>query len=65
MYFNIFLSFVQQREPSIFTKYQSLPPLFDDDAKEKGSLNFDVGRVKNVFESFEAYKNKIEDKYDR
>lgn len=65
LYFNIFLSFAQQSEPSIFTKYQTKPQLFDEDAKEKGSLNFGAGKVKSVFENFEVNKNKIKDKYDR
>ncbi|XP_075014887.1 interactor of HORMAD1 protein 1 [Calonectris borealis] len=55
----------QDSEPSIFTKYQSKPQLFDEDTKEKGSLNFGAGRVKNVLENFEVNKNKIKDKYDR
>uniref|UniRef100_A0A8D0FZI9 Uncharacterized protein n=1 Tax=Strix occidentalis caurina TaxID=311401 RepID=A0A8D0FZI9_STROC len=52
-------------EPSIFTKYQTKPQLFDEDAKEKGSLNFGAGRVKSVLENYEMNKNKIKDKYDR
>ncbi|KAM9374477.1 interactor of HORMAD1 protein 1 [Phaethornis superciliosus] len=55
----------QDSEPSIFTKYQTKPQLFDEDPKEKGSLNFGAGRVKNVLENFEVNKNKIKDKYDR
>ncbi|XP_076201981.1 interactor of HORMAD1 protein 1 [Aptenodytes patagonicus] len=55
----------QDSEPSIFTKYQTKPQLFDEDAKEKGSLNFGAGRVKSVLENFEVNKNKIKDKYDR
>uniref|UniRef100_A0A8C0FU10 Uncharacterized protein n=1 Tax=Bubo bubo TaxID=30461 RepID=A0A8C0FU10_BUBBB len=52
-------------EPSIFTKYQTKPQLFDEDTKEKGSLNFGAGRVKSVLENYEMNKNKIKDKYDR
>uniref|UniRef100_A0A8C8AT41 Uncharacterized protein n=1 Tax=Otus sunia TaxID=257818 RepID=A0A8C8AT41_9STRI len=52
-------------EPSIFTKYQTKPQLFDEDAKEKASLNFGAGRVRSVLENFEMSKNKIKDKYDR
>ncbi|XP_068010272.1 interactor of HORMAD1 protein 1 [Melanerpes formicivorus] len=53
-------------KPSIFSKYQAKPQLFDEDAKEKGWLStFGSGRVKNVLEHFEANKNKIKDKYDR
>ncbi|XP_064012957.1 interactor of HORMAD1 protein 1 isoform X2 [Pogoniulus pusillus] len=52
-------------KPSIFSKYQAKPQLFDEDTREKGSLNFGSGRVKNVLESFEVNKNKIKDKYDR
>uniref|UniRef100_A0A663ESA0 Interactor of HORMAD1 1 n=1 Tax=Aquila chrysaetos chrysaetos TaxID=223781 RepID=A0A663ESA0_AQUCH len=52
-------------EPSIFTKYQTKPLLFDEDTKEKGSLNFGAGRLKSVLENFEVNKNKIKDKYDR
>ncbi|XP_059679006.1 interactor of HORMAD1 protein 1 [Gavia stellata] len=55
----------QDSEPSIFTKYQTKPQLFDEDAKEKGSLNFGAGRVKSVLENFEVNKNKIKEKYDR
>ncbi|XP_030138719.4 interactor of HORMAD1 protein 1 [Taeniopygia guttata] len=55
----------QDSEPSIFTKYQTKPQLFDEETREKGSLNFGAGRVKNVLENFEANKNKIKDKYDR
>ncbi|XP_074692370.1 interactor of HORMAD1 protein 1 [Strix aluco] len=55
----------QDSEPSIFTKYQTKPQLFDEDAKEKGSLNFGAGRVKSVLENYEMNKNKIKDKYDR
>ncbi|XP_061864398.1 interactor of HORMAD1 protein 1 [Colius striatus] len=55
----------QDSEPSIFTKYQTKPQLFDEDAREKGSLNFGAGRVKSVLENFEVNKNKIKDKYDR
>ncbi|XP_074458923.1 interactor of HORMAD1 protein 1 [Larus michahellis] len=55
----------QDSEPSIFTKYQTKPQLFDEETKEKGSLNFGAGRVKSVFENFEVNKNKIKDKYDR
>ncbi|XP_074951993.1 interactor of HORMAD1 protein 1 [Phalacrocorax aristotelis] len=55
----------QDSEPSIFTKYQTKPYLFDEDTKEKGSLNFGAGRVKSVLENFEVNKNKIKDKYDR
>lgn len=65
LYFNMFLSFVQQSEPSIFTKYQTKPQLFDEEPKEKGSLNFGAGRVKSVLENFEVNRNKIKDKYDR
>ncbi|XP_064288884.1 interactor of HORMAD1 protein 1 isoform X2 [Passer domesticus] len=52
-------------EPSIFTKYQTKPQLFDEETREKGSLNFGAGRVKNVLENFEVNKSKIKDKYDR
>ncbi|XP_049682648.1 interactor of HORMAD1 protein 1 [Accipiter gentilis] len=55
----------QDSEPSIFTKYQTKPLLFDEDTKEKGSLNFGAGRVKSVLENFEVNRNKIKDKYDR
>ncbi|XP_061213217.1 interactor of HORMAD1 protein 1 [Neopsephotus bourkii] len=55
----------QDTEPSIFTKYQKKPQLFDEEIKEKASLHFGAGRVKNILESFEANKNKIKDKYDR
>ncbi|XP_015495954.1 interactor of HORMAD1 protein 1 [Parus major] len=55
----------QDSEPSIFTKYQTKPQLFDEETREKGSLNFGTGRVKNVLENFEVNKNKIKDKYDR
>ncbi|XP_074008864.1 interactor of HORMAD1 protein 1 [Numenius arquata] len=55
----------QDSEPSIFTKYQTKPQLFDEDTKEKSSLNFGAGRLKSVFENFEVNKNKIKDKYDR
>ncbi|XP_042655820.1 interactor of HORMAD1 protein 1 [Tyto alba] len=55
----------QDSEPSIFTKYQTKPQLFDEDTKEKGSLNFGAGRVKSVLENYEVNKNKIKDKYDR
>ncbi|CAM9347580.1 unnamed protein product [Bubo scandiacus] len=55
----------QDSEPSIFTKYQTKPQLFDEDTKEKGSLNFGAGRVKSVLENYEMNKNKIKDKYDR
>ncbi|KAM6300838.1 interactor of HORMAD1 protein 1 [Aegotheles albertisi] len=55
----------QDSEPSIFTKYQAKPQLFDDDTREKGLLNFGAGRVKSVLENFEVNKNKIKDKYDR
>ncbi|KAM7095439.1 interactor of HORMAD1 protein 1 [Ciconia maguari] len=55
----------QDSEPSIFTKYQTKPQLFDEDTKEKGSLNFGAGKVKSVLENFEVNKNKIKDKYDR
>ncbi|XP_068763553.1 interactor of HORMAD1 protein 1 [Struthio camelus] len=55
----------QDSEPSIFTKYQTKPQLFDEDAKEKGLLNFGAGKVKSVLENFEMNKNKIKDKYDR
>ncbi|XP_036246609.1 interactor of HORMAD1 protein 1 [Molothrus ater] len=55
----------QDSEPSIFTKYQTKPQLFDEETREKGSLNFGAGRVKSVLENFEANKNKIKDKYDR
>ncbi|XP_064374630.1 interactor of HORMAD1 protein 1 [Dromaius novaehollandiae] len=55
----------QDSEPSIFTKYQTKPQLFDEDAKEKGLLHFGAGRVKSVLENFEVNKNKIKDKYDR
>uniref|UniRef100_A0A8C6N7E7 Uncharacterized protein n=1 Tax=Melopsittacus undulatus TaxID=13146 RepID=A0A8C6N7E7_MELUD len=52
-------------EPSIFTKYQTKPQLFDEEIKEKASLHFGAGRVKSILESFEVNKNKIKDKYDR
>lgn len=65
LYFSMFLSFVQQSEPSIFTKYQTKPQLFDEEPKEKVSLNFGTGRVKSVLENFEVNRNKIKDKYDR
>ncbi|PKU33470.1 coiled-coil domain-containing protein 36 [Limosa lapponica baueri] len=55
----------QDSDPSIFTKYQTKPQLFDEDTKEKSSLNFGAGRLKSVFENFEVNKNKIKDKYDR
>ncbi|XP_065543536.1 interactor of HORMAD1 protein 1 [Lathamus discolor] len=55
----------QDSEPSIFTKYQTKPQLFDEEIKEKASLHFGAGRAKNIFESFEVNKNKIKDKYDR
>ncbi|KAM6126469.1 interactor of HORMAD1 protein 1 [Phoenicopterus ruber ruber] len=55
----------QDSEPSIFTKYQTKPQLFDEETKEKVSLNFGAGRVKSVLENFEVNKNKIKDKYDR
>ncbi|KAM6325273.1 interactor of HORMAD1 protein 1 [Podargus strigoides] len=55
----------QDSEPSIFTKYQTKPPLFDEDTKEKGALNFGAGRGKSILENFEVNKNKIKDKYDR
>ncbi|KAM6256895.1 interactor of HORMAD1 protein 1 [Porphyrio hochstetteri] len=55
----------QDSEPSIFTKYQTKPQLFDEEAKERGLLNFGAGRVKSIFENFEVNKNKIKDKYDR
>lgn len=56
---------MQQSEPSIFTKYQMKPQLFDEDTREKGLLNFCAGRGKSVLENFEVNKNKIKDKYDR
>lgn len=56
---------MSQSEPSIFTKYQTKPQLFDEETREKGSLNFGAGRVKTVLENFEVNKNKIKDKYDR
>ncbi|KAM9533963.1 interactor of HORMAD1 protein 1 [Guaruba guarouba] len=55
----------QNSEPSIFTKYQTKPQLFDEEIKEKASLHFGAGRVKSILENFEANKNKIKDKYDR
>ncbi|KAI1234509.1 coiled-coil domain-containing protein 36, partial [Lamprotornis superbus] len=55
----------QDSEPSIFTKYQTKPQLFDEETRGKGSLNFGAGRVKSVLESFEVNKNKIKEKYDR
>ncbi|KAL9838433.1 interactor of HORMAD1 protein 1 [Geothlypis trichas] len=55
----------QDSEPSIFTKYQTKPQLFDEETREKGSLNFGAGRGKSVLENFEVNKNKIKDKYDR
>ncbi|XP_066183177.1 interactor of HORMAD1 protein 1 [Sylvia atricapilla] len=55
----------QDSEPSIFTKYQTKPQLFDEETREKGSLNFGAVRVKSVLENFEENKNKIKDKYDR
>ncbi|XP_035402878.1 interactor of HORMAD1 protein 1 [Cygnus atratus] len=55
----------QDSEPSIFTKYQTKPQLFDEDTREKGFLNFGAGRGKSVLENFEVNKNKIKDKYDR
>ncbi|KAM4769195.1 interactor of HORMAD1 protein 1 [Cyanocitta cristata] len=55
----------QDSEPSIFTKYQTKPQLFDEETREKCSLNFGAGRVKSVLENFEVNKNKIKDKYDR
>lgn len=61
----VFLPFVQQSEPSIFIKYQTKPQLFDEEIKEKASLHFGAGRVKNILENFEVNKNKIKDKYDR
>lgn len=60
-----FLSFVQQSEPSIFTKYQAKPQLFDEDTREKGLLNFGAAQGKRVLENFKANNNKIKDKYDR
>ncbi|KAM9134111.1 interactor of HORMAD1 protein 1 isoform 3-T3 [Pangshura tecta] len=54
----------QDSEPSIFTKYQTKPQLFGGDEKEKGSFNFGVGKLKNVFEQFEVNKKKIKDKHD-
>ncbi|XP_039932474.1 interactor of HORMAD1 protein 1 [Hirundo rustica] len=55
----------QDSEPSIFTKYQTKPQLFDEETREKSSLNFGTVRVKSVLENFEVNKNKIKDKYDR
>ncbi|XP_017676160.1 PREDICTED: coiled-coil domain-containing protein 36 [Lepidothrix coronata] len=55
----------QDSEPSIFTKYQTKPQLFDEETREKGLLNLSTGRVKSVLENFEVNKNKIKDKYDR
>ncbi|XP_056357274.1 interactor of HORMAD1 protein 1 [Oenanthe melanoleuca] len=55
----------QDSETSIFTKYQTKPQLFDEEMREKGSLNFGVGRMKSVLENFEVNKNKIKEKYDR
>ncbi|XP_026650222.2 interactor of HORMAD1 protein 1 [Zonotrichia albicollis] len=55
----------QDSEPSIFTKYQTKPQLFDEETREKGSLNFGAGRAKSVLENFEVDKQKIKDKYDR
>ncbi|XP_066051609.1 interactor of HORMAD1 protein 1 [Chamaea fasciata] len=55
----------QDSEPSIFTKYQTKPQLFDEETREKGSLNFGAVRVKSILENFEVNKNKIKDKYDR
>uniref|UniRef100_A0A8C2TY70 Uncharacterized protein n=1 Tax=Coturnix japonica TaxID=93934 RepID=A0A8C2TY70_COTJA len=52
-------------EPSIFTKYQAKPQLFDEDTKEKGLLSFGAGQGMRVLENFKANKNKIKDKYDR
>uniref|UniRef100_A0A8B9GHF5 Uncharacterized protein n=1 Tax=Amazona collaria TaxID=241587 RepID=A0A8B9GHF5_9PSIT len=52
-------------EPSIFTKYQTKPQLFDEGIKEKASLHCGAGRMKNILENFEVNKNKIKDKYDR
>ncbi|XP_015730871.1 interactor of HORMAD1 protein 1 [Coturnix japonica] len=55
----------QDSEPSIFTKYQAKPQLFDEDTKEKGLLSFGAGQGMRVLENFKANKNKIKDKYDR
>ncbi|XP_019475709.1 interactor of HORMAD1 protein 1 isoform X2 [Meleagris gallopavo] len=55
----------QDSEPSIFTKYQTKPQLFDEDTREKGLLNFGAGQGKRVLENFKANNNKIKDKYDR
>ncbi|XP_027738148.1 interactor of HORMAD1 protein 1 isoform X4 [Empidonax traillii] len=52
-------------EPSIFTKYQTKPQLFDEEIREKGLPNFSAGRKKSILENFEVNKNKIKDKYDR
>lgn len=65
LYLNFFHLFVSQSEPSIFTKYQTKPQLFDEETREKGSLNFGAVRAKSVLENFEVNKNKIKDKYDR
>ncbi|XP_071405748.1 interactor of HORMAD1 protein 1 [Pithys albifrons albifrons] len=54
----------QDREPSIFTKYQTKPQLFDEETREKGSVSFGTGRAKSVLENFEVTRNKIKDKYD-
>ncbi|XP_042692187.1 interactor of HORMAD1 protein 1 [Centrocercus urophasianus] len=55
----------QDSEPSIFTKYQAKPQLFDEDTREKGLLNFGAAQGKRVLENFKANNNKIKDKYDR
>ncbi|KAJ7406869.1 hypothetical protein WISP_130172 [Willisornis vidua] len=54
----------QDSEPSIFTKYQTKPQLFDEETRERASVSFGTGRVKSVLENFEVTRNKIKDKYD-
>ncbi|KAJ7416017.1 proline rich transmembrane protein 3 [Pitangus sulphuratus] len=55
----------QDSEPSVFTKYQTKPQLFDEETREKGLPNFSAGRKKSTLENFEVNKNKIKEKYDR
>nr|KAF6310203.1 hypothetical protein mMyoMyo1_002250 [Myotis myotis] len=54
-------------EPSIFTKYQTKPQLFEEDTNDGGlfPLPLPVGKSKGLLEQFEEKKKIAKDKCDR
>ncbi|OCT85882.1 uncharacterized protein LOC108714688 [Xenopus laevis] len=55
----------QDSDPSISAKYQSKPPLYNSDYKDRSSFQtYGIGKPRGILDQFEESKRKAKEKYD-